>query len=405
MAPKGWRIAPLSSATDSITVGHVGNTSEYYCWQGILFLRTGNIHQGKIDLSDIKYIVPEFHARLTKSQIKPGDILVSRVGKTGDAALVPEDFPDANCANIIIIRCAKELFPAYLREYINGPVARRSNTGMTAGSVQAVLNIGAISTLPILIPPLPEQRKIAAILSAVDAVIERTQAVIDQLQQVKKALMQQLLTRGIPGRHTRFKQTEIGEVPEGWEISTVGQSCVLHNNLRKPIEASERERNPGSYPYYGPTKILSHINEFKFDGMYAIIGEDGDHFLKFDKWPMTQIAHGQFNVNNHAHVLSGTDKCTTQWFFQYFKHRDIVQHLTRQGAGRYKLRKATLVDLPIAIPSVDEQLYISSLIDTVESRIFSEEVTVQRLMTLKSALMSVLLSGEVRVKVDEEGAA
>ena len=76
-----------------------------------------------------------------------------------------------------------------------------------------------IPRVPILLPPLPEQRKIAAILSSVDEVIEKTEAVIEQLQVVKKAMMQELLTRGLPGRHTRFKQTEIGEIPEEWEVN------------------------------------------------------------------------------------------------------------------------------------------------------------------------------------------
>ena len=67
-----------------------------------------------------------------------------------------------------------------------------------------------------------EQRKIAAILSSVDDAIEKTQAVIDQVQVVKRGLMQELLTRGLPGRHTRFKQTEIGEIPEGLHLAGSG---------------------------------------------------------------------------------------------------------------------------------------------------------------------------------------
>ena len=68
------------------------------------------------------------------------------------------------------------------------------------------------------LPPLSVQRKIAAILSSVDASIEKTQAVMDQVQVVKRGLMQELLTRGLPGRHTRFKQTEIGRIPNSWEL-------------------------------------------------------------------------------------------------------------------------------------------------------------------------------------------
>lgn len=397
--PRGWTWLPIGSLAREIRE-RAGDNSGYPVLsvtkhRGIV--RADDYHKKTVhgrDTSNYKVVrLGQFaYATIHLDEGSIGILECERAGIVSPMYTVFEVVRDIEPFYLLTLLKSNEALNVYGR-LAEGTVNRRASIGFD--------NLGTVS---LLLPPLPEQRKIAAILSAVDAVIERTQAVIDQLQQVKKALMQELLTRGIPGRHTRFKKTEIGEVPEGWEISTVGQSCVLHNNLRKPIETSERERNPGPYPYYGPTKILSHINEFMFDGEYALIGEDGDHFLKFDKWSMTQLARGRFNVNNHAHVLSGTDRCATQWFFQYFKHRDIVQNLTRQGAGRYKLRKSTLVELPIPIPSVDEQLFISSLIDTAESRISSEEATVQRFITVRAALMSVLLSGEVRVKV-EEGAA
>ena len=77
-----------------------------------------------------------------------------------------------------------------------------------------------------LLPPLPEQQKIAAILSSVDEAIQATQGVIDQTRRVKEGLLQDLLTRGLPG-HTRFKRTEIGEIPESWEVITVGDLATF----------------------------------------------------------------------------------------------------------------------------------------------------------------------------------
>ena len=91
------------------------------------------------------------------------------------------------------------------------------------------------------VPRLPEQRKIAAILSSVDDAIEKTQAVIDQVQVVKRGLMQELLTRGLPGRHTRFKQTEIGEIPEDWRVVRVGQiGAIEAGRQRSPWAKGER---------------------------------------------------------------------------------------------------------------------------------------------------------------------
>ena len=85
------------------------------------------------------------------------------------------------------------------------------------------LNLQHVRSIRVAYPPLPEQRKIATILSSVDDTIEKTQAVIDQVQVVKRGLMQELLTRGLPGRHTRFKQTAIGEIPEDWVVDKIGQ--------------------------------------------------------------------------------------------------------------------------------------------------------------------------------------
>ena len=98
------------------------------------------------------------------------------------------------------------------------------------GSNYSAVNADDVKTYTLSLPPLPEQRKIAAILSSVDDAIEKTRAVIDQVQVVKRGLMQELLTRGLPGRHKRFKQTEIGEIPEEWSCVSLGSLVVDHNS-------------------------------------------------------------------------------------------------------------------------------------------------------------------------------
>ena len=103
----------------------------------------------------------------------------------------------------------------------------------------------------------------------------------------------------------------------------------------------------GSYPYYGPTCVQGWINEYRIEGEHALIGEDGDHFLKWHDQAMTLLVTGKFNVNNHAHIVRGT-KNLTAWFYWFFANRDISSYLTRQGAGRYKLTKTTLLTLPCA---------------------------------------------------------
>lgn len=150
-------------------------------------------------------------------------------------------------------------------------------------------------------------------------------------------------------------------MPEYWSHSTVGDACAIRNDLRLPISREERSGMEGDYPYYGPTGVLDSIDGYRLDGTYALIGEDGDHFLDVENKPQTILVTGKFNVNNHAHVIQTTERCSAEWFYNYFRHRSLKPYLTRQGAGRYKLNKAALQSIPIVLPPAAEQAAINRL--------------------------------------------
>jgi type I restriction enzyme S subunit len=190
-----------------------------------------------------------------------------------------------------------------------------------------------------------------------------------------------------------MRQARVNRIPEGWSLLTVGESCSIRNDLRKPISVEVRTSMKGEYPYYGPTGLLDFIDEYRLDEKYALIGEDGDHFLKFSTWPQTQIVDGKFNVNNHAHVIESSSLCTADWFYLYFKHRDITNFITRQGAGRFKLNKENLQRLPILIPPIAEQLEISRFLKSWESAIALTEKLISAKRRLKQGLMQKVLEG------------
>lgn len=185
-------------------------------------------------------------------------------------------------------------------------------------------------------------------------------------------------------------------VPKDWELAQISQVLKIRNNLRKPISQEERNKIPGAYPYYGPTKIQDYISEYEQDGEFALIGEDGDHFLKYDKVAQTQLIRGKCTVNNHAHILESTEKCTSRWFYNFFKHRNITNYLSRQGAGRYKLNKATLEILPILVPPVPEQQKIAQILSTWDKAIEKLEALIAVKQKRKKALMQQLLTGKKR---------
>jgi type I restriction enzyme, S subunit len=197
--------------------------------------------------------------------------------------------------------------------------------------------------------------------------------------------------------HSEFQKTEVGRIPKDWDVQNIGDAFEICNTLRFPISRLNRKKISGIYPYYGPTGIQDYISEYRVDGEYALIGEDGDHFLKWRKKPMTILVSGKFNVNNHAHLVKGT-KNLTKWFYWYFIHRDVSQYLTKQGAGRLKLTKKVLSKIPCAIPSPSEQLIISNVLYDANEVIHSLENLIEKKKNIKQGTMLELLSGEKRLE-------
>jgi type I restriction enzyme, S subunit len=193
-----------------------------------------------------------------------------------------------------------------------------------------------------------------------------------------------------------YKLTEVGEIPEEWEVACVGDSFEVCNELRLPISQAVRERIFGQYPYYGPTNVQGWINEYRVEGEYALIGEDGDHFLKWKNQPMTLLVRGKFNVNNHAHLVRGT-KNRTEWFYWFFANRDLTSYLTRQGASRYKLTKAALIQIPCILPPLPEQHAIAEALGDIDALLGGLDRLIAKKRDLKQAAMQQLLTGQTRL--------
>ena len=285
------------------------------------------------------------------------------------------------------------------------------------------LNKAKLRALRLALPPLTEQRKIAAILSSVDDAIEKTQAVIAQVQVVKRGLMKELLTRGLPGRHTRFKQTEIGEIPEEWRVVAIG---ALGHDSRTAVRT-------------GPFGSSMKTKDFRSSGVPVItiqsIGEGelyepGLFFTsegKADELSEYSVAEGDLVFSRVADIgrslavdarLSGwlispnlirirPDRRKADARFMMYAIT-LAKGVVRQiisisgNAGRPVVSSSILRRLCIPVPKLGEQREISRAGQRLESRIRTEMAKVNLLKELKGALMSVLLTGELRVVPDPE---
>jgi type I restriction enzyme S subunit len=186
--------------------------------------------------------------------------------------------------------------------------------------------------------------------------------------------------------------------PVGWRVSHVARELDVCDDLRLPLSEWQRASLKGEYPYFGPTGELDRIREFRIEGEHALIGEDGDHFLKFRDRSMTLLVNGRFNVNNHAHVIKGTNRCSARWFYYFFMHAPLTPYLTRQGVGRYKLTKGALEGLPILVPPPAESEAITKMLGIWDKGIETQDKLVRVAGELKHGLMQQLLTGRKRFK-------
>ena len=237
MAPEGWTNRKLSECADKITSGgtpKIGRT-DYYGGD-VPFLKIDDLTKNRgLYVKSANTAITRKALAETAAKLYPKDtVLVTMYGTIGAVGIIATPMA-ANQAIAAFLKL-KGVTPKFLASLLQreAPALARK-AGQTA---QSNISARILKNHEVLLPPLAEQRKIAAILSSVDDAIEKTQAVIDQVQVVKRGLMQELLTRGMPGRHMRFKQTEIGEIPEGWAIVRIIDVADVDYGISAAVSAN-----------------------------------------------------------------------------------------------------------------------------------------------------------------------
>ncbi|MCC5975622.1 MAG: hypothetical protein JJT81_16440, partial [Rubellimicrobium sp.] len=171
MKQNDWPEVTVDEVAADVTVGHVGPMANEYLDFGVPFLRSLSVERFGIREEGLKFISPEFHAKLKKSALAPGDVVIVRTGKPGTCAVIPDWLSDANCSDLVIVRCGPRVRPHFLC-YIVNSVAGGHIDSHTVGAVQQHFNVGSARTLSFLLPPLDEQDRILALLRGLDDKIE-----------------------------------------------------------------------------------------------------------------------------------------------------------------------------------------------------------------------------------------
>jgi type I restriction enzyme S subunit len=334
-----------------------------------------------------------------------------------DAGLVSPDYR--------VYELADHVCSDFMRYVVRNPSMLRNYQGGARGTNVRRNRIarGDFLRIPFRLPPVPEQRKIAAILSAVDEVIAKIEAVIESLQTLKKSMMQELLTRGLPGRHTRFKQTEIGEMPEDWLVVRLadlsdGGAGLQTGPFGSQLKASEYAEE--GVPVVMPKDLVGlGISE------QSIVRVPRTKAREMEKHSLLpgdilfarrgEIGRCGLVGSKEAGWLCGTGCLRARVAINRAEARYLVRvidgplsraWLTERAVGQtmLNLNTAILGGLPLPLPSLGEQREITAAVESIELRVAREAVALDNSSALKSGLMSVLLAGELRVPPDE-GAA
>lgn len=252
------------------------------------------------------------------------------------------------------------------------------------------------------LPPLHEQRRIAEILSSVDEAIAATRVVIEQTRKVKQGVLKRLLTKGIG--HTHFKQTEIGEIPEGWEVGPLSRFGKVYTG--KTPSTSEDAAWGGDTPFVTPGDLSDECAIIVDSNRY--VSEHGTRqgrVMPAGAVAVTCIGStiGKTGILNEPSMTNqqiNTICCKEEVsLFVYETCISLRSHLQRMSGKQAVpiVNKSTFENIVVAHPTLEEQIEISRIALEIEKNLQTQLNNLKRLSLLKSALMSDLLTGHKRV--------
>lgn len=286
-----------------------------------------------------------------------------------------------------------------------------------SGSVnrRKAISFDAFKKIKVSLPPLREQQRITEILGSVDQAMNTTRQVIDQTRQVKSALMQELLTRGLPGQHTRFKQTPLGEIPEDWDVIPANEAChaVIDCKNRTPkfTEKSEyivvRTSNVRDGRFLRDN--VSYTDESSFtEWTKRGTPEPGDVIITREA-PVGEVclvpADLKVCLGQRLMLYKPKQDMLDSGFLLYSLQSEKVQkYLDKISGGSTvgHVRVGDIRELPFLIPPKEEQLVITALAASFDQRLEHEFQYFSYLKLLKGSLLQALLTGEKRVGVADQ---
>jgi len=380
--PKDWEVVKLG---EIFSFKNGINASKEDYGKGIKFINVSEIFNNQtITASIIPGSVKIKEEAKQIYSVKRGDILFNRTSETlEEIAMSAVYLDDENVVFggfVIRARPTKDLLLDDFKKYcFSIPQIRKQMISRGQGAIRTNIGQNDLSKIIITIPPLPEQQKIADILSTWDTAIHHTQQLIKAKQIQKQGLMQRLLT----------EKVRVKGFNEEWKKEKLGKIC---NITTGKLDANAMVKN-GKYRFYTCAREYFHIDEYAFDKEVLLISGNGANVGYIHYY------NGKFNAYQRTYVLSEFSQNII--FLKYYLNKYLKKRIiseVNEGNTPY-IRLSTLSGMPLRLPSLQEQKAIATILSTADEEIRLLETQLSALQAQKKGLMQQLLTGKIRVNV------
>lgn len=413
--PNDWEVLSIDEYADVTKLAGYEFTEyiDYVDDGEIIALRALNAKNGKLVLNDIKRIRKKVSENLLRSKLYIDDIVFTYVGTIGEVAIIRENDKFHLAPNIAKITIREKKNPDYLCQYLRSPIITSEITKLLTTTSQPAMSMGNIRKLKTIFPPLPEQQKIAEILSTVDDKIEVIDQQIIETQELKKGLMQRLLTKGIG--HAKFKDSPLGMIPKSWDVVKCDSIADITSSKRvylsdytdcgipffrgKEITQLAKGEKLNDLVYIKEDTFIEFKNRFgapkEGDILITAVGTIGSIYM------VNSTDNFYFKDGNLMWLREIDSRLNRQFITHYFRSI-IFQNLIdiiSSGSSQKALTIVKFKLLPVVIPPLNEQIKISEILDSVYEKISVLEDKKTHYQELKQGLMQQLLTGKIRVKL------
>jgi len=414
--PADWEIAPLGELCTvrggkRLPKGHSFSEKP----TPFPYIRVTDFANWSVDPLNLRYLTPEDREKLERYIITADDVYISIAGTIGRVGTIPEQLNNANLtenAARIIISDKRKLDNRYLVGFLASNRGQGQIDIRMTKTSQPKLALTRIKQIPVPLPPLPEQRRIARVLSTIQRAIAAQDDLIAAAREVKRSLMQRLFTYGPGPEPAPTKETELGEIPEHWEVVRLGE-VAEKPQYGYTASASDHPVGPkflritdiqdsgvfwSSVPYceIDERGLLKYRLEAG-DLLFARIGATtGKTYLVtecpesvFASYLMRVRVQPQKILPEYAHYFTNTE---AYW-----------RQINASKGGRLKqgINIPVLTSLLLSLSPLSEQREIAHILSAVDRKIETEKQRKAALQALFKAMLHQLMTGQLRLPKSE----